>query len=258
MQRAEDRMKAGPYEAALGRTALFLDFDGTLVDIQADPQAIEVPEENRRLLASLAGALGGAMAILSGRSLEALDRFLGEGPWDVAALHGLDRRRMGRFTSLAEASLDEALGRARAALARRAGRDGFEVEDKGRSIALHFRRRPESGAAAGEFARRAVAEAPGVLRVQTGKLVVEIAPAVAGKGDALRAFMSEPPYLGRLPVMIGDDDTDEHAFAAAQEFGGLGVKVGDGPTIAARRLPSPAALGALLGETLETGRLRLP
>ncbi len=209
------RAQSGPDVAAtrhvpLTELALFLDFDGTLVEIQPDPETLAVPPALPALLARLTQDLSGAVTILSGRTLTTLDRFLGDGAWSLAGVHGLERRLEGRAQHEVEPGLASALDRVRAKLTA-AGPAPFDIEDKGRSIALHYRRHPDAGPAALAFARDAVAAEPSLLRLQTGKMVAEIAPSRASKGAALHWFMQRPPNLGRVPVMIGDDDTDEAA-----------------------------------------------
>lgn len=238
-----------PLESA----ALFLDFDGTLIDIAVDPSAIRVPERLPRLLADLRAGLGGALAVLSGRNIAALDLFLGEGGFDAAGLHGFQRRRAGVAETAPDADVAEAVDKVRRRLGSEA--HAFDVEDKGSAIALHYRRRPSQASDAEAFAQAAVAGSRGLLRMQSGKFVAEIAPAGVSKGQALLRFMAEAPYRGRRPVMMGDDSTDEAAFAAAQDIGGVGVKIGPGPTLAALRLAAPADVRDMLALSERSGFL---
>src|SRR5690606_11999196 len=140
-----------------------------------------------------------------------------------AGVHGLQRRdAAGRLVTTAP---HRALPRARAELeAFAAAWPGTLVEDKGAALALHYRLAPAAGPAARQLAAT-VAEREG-LALQPGDCVIELRTPGADKGSALRAFMAEPPFAGRTPVMVGDDLTDEHAFAAAEALGGFGVLVG--------------------------------
>ena len=229
-----------------GDAALFLDFDGTLVELAESPEAIRVPEGLRPLLESLSARLGGRVAVISGRAIDDLDRHLGRCGIAVSGSHGLELRfaNGGRLPLAVPASLASA----RAELAGFAAADPrLLVEDKPASVALHFRRAPER---AGEVESLAavLAERTG-LALQPGKMVVELRPHGADKGDALRRLMREPPFAGARPLFVGDDLTDEHAFQAAAELGGGGILVGPPrSTAAAWRLDDVAAVAAWLGE----------
>ncbi|MEJ1937412.1 trehalose-phosphatase, partial [Nostoc sp. NIES-2111] len=168
--------------------------------------------------------------------------------FDVAGLHGAEQRIGG--TVAVEPMPDATrLRQAVALLHRRAeGRAGLIVEDKGRSVALHWRLAP---ALAG-YAADAVAEAGHVLgsdyRVQDGKDVLELLPRFATKGAAISRFMGSEPYRGRTPYFVGDDRTDEHGFAVVAAMGGTGIRIGPGETVAARRMDSPAVLRQWLAD----------
>ena len=118
---------------------------------------------------------------------------------------------------------------------------GLRLETKRGSLALHYRQAPELEGLCLETLSAAIARSPG-LTLLRGKMVVEAKPAAVSKGRAIEAFLEEPPFAGRQPVFIGDDVTDEAGFAVVQARGGLGVKVGEGPTAALQRLPNPAAM----------------
>lgn len=203
--------------------ALFLDFDGTLVELADAPDAIEVPGELAGLLRRLAERLEGRLAIVSGRSLADLDSHVRCRGVAMSGSHGLELRLAdGRQLPLAAPA---ALDAARAEIARFAGRDpGLLIEDKPASVALHYRRVPDRGDEVAALMER-LAAASGLL-VQHGKMVAELRPPGADKGDALRALMREPAFAGARPWFVGDDLTDEHAFAAAGDLGGAGVLVG--------------------------------
>ncbi|HSN69995.1 MAG TPA: trehalose-phosphatase [Steroidobacteraceae bacterium] len=237
--------------------ALFLDVDGTLLDIVESPDAVHVPEALSHTLAAAAEREDGALALVSGRSLAQLDRLFAPHRFCAAGLHGLERRTAaGQILrpAIPHARLDAA----RVRLARFADEhEGLLLEDKGLSLALHFRRAPELESAARDAMQTLLAELGPDLQVQEGKCVLELKPAGATKRTAIEAFMNEPPFEGRLPVFAGDDVTDEDGFAAVNELGGYSIRVGaEAPTQARCRVDSVAALRDWLAriEQLETGR----
>jgi trehalose 6-phosphate phosphatase len=230
----------------IDRAALFLDFDGTLVALADRPGDIFVSSQLPDLLGRVAARLDGRLAILTGRALADLDSHLGSGHLAAAGSHGRELRP--RPGAVRAAPPPAGLADARAAFAAFAAADpGLLVEDKPAGVALHYRLAPTREAAALALAGE-VAQRTG-LAVQRGKMVVELLPPGAGKGDALRDLMAEPPFVGARPVVVGDDLTDEHAFRAAADLGGFGVLVGaPRDTEAAFRLPDVAAVHAWLGE----------
>lgn len=230
--------------------ALLLDFDGTLAPIAPNPDAVRVPADLPDLLADLRGRLGGALAIVTGRPIADIDRFLPGLALDVCGLHGLDRRVGGRYVSPALPSLAAEVAELRAALA---ACPGTLVEDKGVGVAVHWRQAPAFEADARRALDRVAARLGPAYRIQEGKAVREIVPAAAGKGKAVSYLATVPPYAGRAAVFIGDDVTDEAAFRAVQEAGGTGVKIGPGDTSARRRLASPEALGPRLAAWRDEG-----
>ncbi len=208
--------------------ALFLDFDGSIVEIAPTPGAVRVPASLAPLLRGLGAALGGAVAIVTGRPVAEIDGFLGDAVPAVAGLHGLERR--GADGALARpAAPGEALRRALARLGDfAAAHPGVLVEDKTYSAALHYRRAPQAAEACREAAEAALAGLMAGWTVAEGKCVVEIRPAGVTKGTAIEAFMREAPFRGRIPVFCGDDATDEDGFAAVAALGGTGIRVGRG------------------------------
>jgi trehalose 6-phosphate phosphatase len=242
-----------PRDLAPRRDALFLDFDGTLVDIAPTPDSVRPAPGLPDLLDALSRRLGGALAIVTGRPVEAVDRFLSPLRLPVAGLHGRDRR-------LADGSRERgavdrgAVDAARVRLRALAERwPGTVIEDKGESVALHYRQAPEAGAAALEEALAIEAGSGGALRLVPGKMVVELVPAGADKGAAVLALLDLPPFRGRVPVFAGDDVTDEAGFAAVNRLGGLSVRVGPAPgaTSAARAaVPDVPALHAWLARAV--------
>jgi len=213
-----------PKPLRLAQTALFLDLDGTLAPIAARPQDVRPDPRRTSLLERLARRLDGRLAVVSGRTLEDVDRILEGCVVAVAAVHGLVRR--GPDGRVFETRGHPQLARAAEALRAFAARDsGLIVEDKGGlSVALHFRLARGQAEAARACARELAAQTG--LALQEGDMVEELRTPGADKGDSVRAFMARPPFAGARPVFVGDDDTDEDGFEAAQRLGGLGVGVG--------------------------------
>jgi len=207
----------------LNRSALFLDLDGTLAPIVARPQ--DVGPEPRRTASreELVRRMGGRVAILSGRTLAEIDYILDGAVRPAAAVHGLDRREPDGTHSPPEPHPDlPAAADAFHDLA--AAAPGLLVEAKGLSVALHYRQAPDQADAVRALAQD-WAERTG-LRMQPGHMVVELRTPGPDKGDSLASFMATAPFRGASPVFVGDDQTDEPAFAAARRLGGTGVLVG--------------------------------
>lgn len=207
-----------------GPVALFLDFDGTLVEIAPLPEAIVVPDALGRRLEALAGRIEGRVALVSGRSLENLEAHLGPVQLARAGSHGIDLRRADG-TPLGDAAmpLPSALMEEAARFA--AEHPALLLEGKPHGAALHFRLSPEMEGPVAAFAT-ALAERFS-LRLIRGKCVVELTRREADKANAVRALMRDPQFSGAFPVFIGDDLTDEDGFHAVQELGGMGIVVGD-------------------------------
>lgn len=212
-----------PKPLALRDAALFLDLDGTLAPIAARPQDVRPDPRRNGLLQRLGRALDGRLAVVTGRSLADADRILDGRVTAVAAVHGLIRRDAhGR---LHERTAHPRLEDAAQAFREFAKRDsGLIVEEKGKSVALHFRLAPRHADAARACARD-LAEDTG-LRVQDGDMVQELRTPGPTKADSVTAFMAEEPFRGARPIFLGDDVTDEDGFAAAEALGGVGVLIG--------------------------------
>lgn len=220
-----------PPPSRLSRPALFLDMDGVLAPLAATPDAV-VPDARRTaVLRRLAARLDGRVAILSGRTIAEIDRIAESASASASGVHGLERRRADG--SLDRADADPAVRDAVAAFQSFARtRPGVIVEDKAVSAGLHYRQAQGEADAAGALAGR-LADETG-LTLQPGHLVVELKTPGTDKGTALTAFMAEPPFMGAIPVMLGDDLTDEDGFRAAAALGGFGVLVGPPRDTAAR------------------------
>jgi trehalose 6-phosphate phosphatase len=218
----------------LGRTALFLDLDGTIAAIRSRPEEVGPERWRTAMLGRLQQRLEGRLAVISGRTLAEIDRILEGAVTAVAAVHGLVRRCADGQVRRADPHPAMAGVRERAAELVRA-HPGLLLEDKGLSLAIHYRLAPSlAGLVRAQAA--AFAEAGG-LKLQPGDMVAEICTPGPDKGVALEAFMVEPPFAGSQPVFVGDDLTDEDGFAAARSLGGFGVLVGPvRPTQADRRL----------------------
>ncbi|HEX6376505.1 MAG TPA: trehalose-phosphatase [Allosphingosinicella sp.] len=220
-----------PLSSRLAPAALFLDFDGTLVELAETPDAIAVPGNLEPLLDRLAARLEGRLAIVSGRAVADLQRHLGMSGLAIAGSHGAEL--LYADGTVVPVVAPPGLARARKAVRRfAAAQDGLIVEEKPAGIALHYRRAPAQAERIAGFAAD-LASRSGLV-VQQGKMVTELRPRGADKGEALRRLMSEPPFAGARPVFVGDDLTDEDAFRAAAALGGEGVLVGPARATAAR------------------------
>ncbi len=232
-----------------GRSALFLDFDGTLAELASRPDAVQIPPDLPPLLDALHARLGGALALVTGRARDDLQRWLPTHRWPGAFEHGAVRvDSTGRLKMAEVPDLGAITATAQAFVARH---PGLVLEVKQTSLSLHFRLNPALGPACVELLSRAIEGVPG-LQLMNGKAVAEVKSARVGKGRAIEAFMTEAPFVGRLPCFAGDDVTDEDGFAAVHALQGETIKVGDGPTRARHRCADPQALRAWLHHTLET------
>lgn len=228
-----------PFDPA--RHALLLDFDGTLVGFADDPSAVAIERGALDSLLALQQQLSGALAIVSGRRIADLDRFLAPLAFAAAGVHGLELRRAPGL-EIEEIASPERLARVRGRLEEAvAAHPGLRLEDKGTALVLHFREHPELEGPARE-AMEAATEGEDGLKIMPGNRIVEVHPAGMDKGIALRALMSDPVFTGRVPLYVGDDTTDEDAMSAAQEAGGIGIKVGPGPSVGQARIADVAAV----------------
>ena len=228
--------------------ALYLDFDGTLADIALHPDEVVVSEPLPQLLLALRERLAGAVAIVTGRRLAAVDAMIAPARFAGSGLHGAELRADGDSPAKTSADPSGAEPLARALRARFADDARIYVEDKGAAVSLHYRRAPEREQECRE-AMRALAPA-GRFDVSEGSRVVEARPRGAAKGAALAALAQQAPFAGRQPVFVGDDMTDEDGFRAAERMGGYGVKVGPGPTAARYRIAEVGRVHAWLHESL--------
>jgi trehalose 6-phosphate phosphatase len=229
---------------------LFLDVDGTLLDIAPTPDAVVVDAALPALLQQVRDALGGALALVSGRSLEQLDALFAPYSWPAAGLHGLERRdERGQVHRAGDDGpvLDEA----RLALADVVARaPGALLEDKGRSLAIHYRAAPALEHVLRRELRAIAARLGADFHVLEGRRVLELKPVAATKARAIEEFLAEAPFAGRLPIFIGDDVTDLDGFAAVEAAGGVSIAVGD-RVEAMMRVASPRDVRVLLADLAE-------
>jgi trehalose 6-phosphate phosphatase len=206
---------------------LFLDVDGTLIELTDSPFDTYADDGLKALLAEVAERLGGAVALVSGRSIEYLDALFAPLRLPAAGLHGIERRKATGVMHGAS-FVDSQLDRARTALtALVQAHPGTLLEDKGRTIAVHFRMAPQAEPAV-QAAMRAVAAQLGTnYHIQGGNMMLEIKPRGFAKSSAIKAFMQEPPFSGRRPVFVGDDLTDQDGFKTVEDQGGISIAVGD-------------------------------
>ncbi len=235
-----------PPPARLERPALFLDMDGVLAPLAPRPEDVGPVARRTALLRRLVERLEGRVAIISGRTLAEIDRISEAASPAASGVHGLERRRPDG--SLVRAEPHPGVRQVVEAFEQFASsRAGMIVEDKGVSAGLHYRGAPVFAAGAMALARKLAGKTG--LTLQAGDLVVELKTPGTSKGTAVGAFMAETPFAGGLPVMVGDDLTDEDGFEVAAALGGFGVLVGPGrPTAARYRLDDvEAVLGWLEG-----------
>lgn len=209
---------------AFDRTALLLDVDGTLIDIAPRPDLVVVPPDLLATLRMLRAALGGALAVISGRPVEQVDLLLDDAPQAVAGEHGGAMRHV--LGGPIERPVLPAPSAEWLATAEQLARahPGVLLEHKARGFVLHYRAVPELGPMLRDAARAIVAGNPD-FAVLAAHMAWEIRPSGTDKGMAVAELMQRPPLRGRLPLFIGDDVTDQDAIAKAQEMGGAGLLV---------------------------------
>ncbi|HEY9547659.1 MAG TPA: trehalose-phosphatase [Solimonas sp.] len=231
-----------------GREALFLDFDGTLTEIVARPELVYIEPALIRLIERTQRLIGGALAVISGRPLKQIDACLLPLQLPGAGQHGAELRVHGNATP--QRRVWPGVSAAAEDIRLQYGRDpALIVENKGASVALHYRAAPERADECQNFVRT-VAATHG-LDVLIGKMVVEARPRGLHKGRAVETLMTRPLFRDRVPVFVGDDTTDEDGFAFVQLHGGYGIKVGDGDSAAKFRLDGVAAVHEWLSASTE-------
>lgn len=239
--------------------ALFLDVDGTLIELADRPESVVVGPQVPGLLRALSGALDDALALVTGRQLDVLDELLGMRQLAAAGLHGVEWRLPGENDGVRIHAVDHRfLRRFRRELEALSERyPVLQIEDKQFSLAVHYRQAPHLQEHVETFLRQALSEVHAEIgqdedqatafHLMRGHMVAEIKPVHADKGYALREFMQHRPFKGRIPVFIGDDVTDEDGFAVVNEMNGVSIKVGRGDTRAHHRISGPADVLDWLG-----------
>jgi trehalose 6-phosphate phosphatase len=235
-----------------GRCALFLDVDGTLLEIARHPDDVRAPPGLKDLLASVAAAVDGALALVSGRTIAALDRIFAPLYLPAAGLHGLERRDAAGRVHYPEGYASRIAVARGGLLEFVQSEPGLLLEDKGAALALHYRNAPALEAQCRRHMALARSAAGEDFHVQPGKMVLELKPSGHDKGSAVHAFMAEPPFRGRQPVFVGDDITDEDGFRAVNGLDGVSIRVGPpAPTAARLAAPDVPAILAWLNRALE-------
>lgn len=213
--------------------ALFLDFDGTLAPLARHPDAVSVQPSLVKSLYGLTETLGGAVAVVTGRPISQIDRFLAPLNLAVAGKHGLESRLPGGDI----VTPDEAhpgLARVKERLSDIVASDPrLLLEDKVHTVALHYRQAPEREEECNRLVNDMVDDAEGDLHILHGKMVLEVKPAGSNKGVAISKLMEDPAFAGRRPVFAGDDVTDEDGFRAVNALGGISIRVGPAQATAA-------------------------
>lgn len=220
--------------------ALFLDVDGTILDLAPRPDLVDVPQSLLSTLASLRESLKGALALVSGRAIADLDRLLG--PMPAAGLHGAEFRSQpgGSVERIARHPSLDRIGQALEHFA--AKNAGILIEDKGATVAIHYRLAPWLKDKVHRMATDLSKDAGNDLELLSAIMALEIKPSGISKERAIERLMEAPIFHGRAPIFLGDDVTDECGFAAAQRLGGEGIRVGDGHLTSARyRVANPTA-----------------
>jgi trehalose 6-phosphate phosphatase len=242
-----------PLPGTAGRPwALLLDVDGTLLDFADDPAAVIVDPALHTLLRALHRALGGALALVSGRQLTDIDRLFGEPGWVAVGLHGLQRRDADGTVHVQDIDPAQRLRLQHAVHELAVRHPAVRVEDKGAAIALHCRQVPALWPTLQAACLALLPTLPG-YELQPGNLVLEFKPIGSDKGQAVRDLLATPWGAGRRPVYLGDDLTDEHAFAVVNATAGISVRVGmRTPTLAHFTLSGPRAAHAWLYRVLAT------
>jgi trehalose 6-phosphate phosphatase len=207
--------------------AILLDVDGTLLDIAPTPNEVVVPRDLPEMLSRVRDRLDGALALVSGRMISEIDNFFA--PLKLAAIggHGAEMRPVADGPILAgqATSLDAEFKQRLIDIAAR--HPGVLLEDKGYSLALHYRQVPKQGVALiHEIKHAHAAWGDQSIELLFGKAVLELEFAGFNKGSAVRQLMTYPPFARRAPIFVGDDRTDEDAFKVMPEFNGQSMSVG--------------------------------
>jgi trehalose 6-phosphate phosphatase len=206
--------------------ALFIDVDGTLLEIEEHPDIVSADVALTEILQDVGGELDGALAVVSGRPIADIDRVFSAPQFVIVGSHGTEIRWLDGTTT------NEHVASVPGALVDRARRfvdehDGLLLEQKVHGFALHYRQAPQLEDACRGFMRQLMDASGNEYRLLEGKMVFEITPLRCNKGTGVRRVMEVPPFLGRVPVYVGDDVTDEDGFHVVNEESGISIRVGE-------------------------------
>jgi trehalose 6-phosphate phosphatase len=247
MQAVSPRLAVNDLARRLGDCAVLLDIDGTLLDLAPTPREVWVPPGLAQTLNRLHEKTSGAIALVSGRSLNDIDLIFAPEQFPAVGGHGAEMRiSIGSEAVATHAPpMDKDLKRRLAAIAKLS--PGILLEDKGYSLALHYRLAPHAETAIYEAVSLIKADLPDApIEVLPGKCVCEIKQSGFTKATGVRELMMHEPFRGRRPIFIGDDVTDESVFAIMPDFGGLGFSVGGRPLGVAGHFEQPSDVRAWL------------
>ncbi|MFM2484106.1 trehalose-phosphatase [Celerinatantimonas yamalensis] len=225
-------------ELNFGQSAIFLDFDGTLVDLQSTPDAVIVGDVLKKMLFQLDQRTHQSLAIISGRSIASLDQLLAIANLRLGGSHGMEYRlSSGASTTIHPdvVPIPEQLVKQCQSFCQK---HQLLWESKPLSAAIHYRDNPKLEADIDDYLTHLICHDPN-LEIQRGKFIRELKPKGISKASALEIFMAKPPFYSKIPWYFGDDITDEDAFSWINQHGGVSVKIGDGETLANYHLPTP-------------------
>lgn len=231
-------MKKKLPELILNQSAIFLDFDGTLVDLQPTPDAVVVTEQLRNLLTTLDNQTNHSLAIISGRSIESLDKLLCLPSLLMGGSHGMQFRRTPFGDIVIHPSVTPLSDKLMAQCKKFCEENQLLWEVKPLSSAIHYRNKPELERHIDQYLNTLVRQHSEV-NIQQGKYIRELKPRGVNKASALEFFMQNHHFINKTPWYFGDDITDEDAFSWVKQHNGIAVKVGEGETIADYHLQSP-------------------
>jgi len=241
----------------LSETAVLLDIDGTLLDFAPTPREVWVPPGLARTLNDLVRRTNGALALVSGRSINDIDLIFAPDIFAAIGGHGAEMRINPADEPGAAMQMDKELKRRLAAIAKLS--PGILLEDKGYSLALHYRLAPHAEKAIYEAVSLIRADLPNApIEVLPGKLVCEIKLAGFTKATGVLELMKHEPFKGRRPFFIGDDVTDETVFAIMPDLNGLAFSVGRRAKGVAAHFDAPSDVREFLAHLLDDERARAP
>lgn len=229
--------------------AIFLDFDGTLIDLAGTPDRIRIPPDLTSLLSRLVSATEGAVALVTARSIKNVLQFLPDAPVWLAGCHGGERRSDRGFWAHPMAGGSEVNCVQREVAALNAFGPDIIMEFKPLGAIVHYRAEPHLETALRRATDIIAAENPD-FEAHPAKMAFDLRPRDVGKDHVLREWMTQPPFKDRVPVFFGDDPTDERALCWVQRAGGIAVKVGKGQSVAGHRVTNPTEARTLLADWL--------